>query len=188
MLVDVCREGGGPLPHLASHLHQAGALPSRWTLLSASPTCNPLGRTLTFISADKIRTALTRFAGEAKLEASTTKPQRNHNETTTKLEASTPPSSPLSPSPPSPSSPLPLRPRRLRRSLPTTGCSAQYNAQLPTVPTTAPLHAELDGRPSRRSSSVPTTAPLHAELDGRPSRRSSSAQAEVATMPRSSGA
>ena len=90
MLVDVCREGGGPLPHLASHLHQAGALPSRWTLLSAAPTYNPLGRTLTFISADKIGTALTRFAGAATLEASTP------------LSSPSPPSPPSPPAPPAP--------------------------------------------------------------------------------------
>ena len=58
LLVDVCRQGAGPLAHLASQLHDLQALPARWRTLSATPTYNPLGRTLTFTSPEDIGTAL----------------------------------------------------------------------------------------------------------------------------------
>ena len=47
-----------PLAHLASQLHDLQALPARWRTLSATPTYNPLGRTLTFTSPEDIGTAL----------------------------------------------------------------------------------------------------------------------------------
>jgi [acyl-carrier-protein] S-malonyltransferase len=65
LLVDVCREGGGPLPHLASHLHNEQLMPPTWRLLTAAPTYNPLGRTLTFISTEGIQDALAQLAQEA---------------------------------------------------------------------------------------------------------------------------
>ena len=67
LFVDVCRKGAGPLPHFASYLQQhdgdgghgsSSLLPSRWQLLCAPPTYNPLGRTLTFVSSEAIAGAL----------------------------------------------------------------------------------------------------------------------------------
>ena len=56
LLVDV-PAGGGPLAQLAATLQQRGALPAEWRLLTAPPTYNPLGRTLTFVSAEGIADA-----------------------------------------------------------------------------------------------------------------------------------
>ena len=74
LFVDVCREGAGPLSHFASHMQQHASnpqdmasavertLPSRWRLLCAPPTYNPLGRTLTFVSSEGIAEALRTLA------------------------------------------------------------------------------------------------------------------------------
>lgn len=67
LLVDVCREGGGPMAHVATSLHSASALPPKWRLLAANPSYNPLGRTLTFVSAAKIRAALAELAADVGL-------------------------------------------------------------------------------------------------------------------------
>jgi len=64
LLVDVCREGGGPLAQRAAQLHDAAALPPAWKLLSAPPTYNPLGRTLTFVSSEAIGEALTELLSQ----------------------------------------------------------------------------------------------------------------------------
>ena len=65
LLVDVCREGAGPLAHLATRLHEVDALPAQWKLLTAAPTYNPLGRTLTFVSTDGIAAALEQISNES---------------------------------------------------------------------------------------------------------------------------
>ena len=62
LLVDVCREGAGPLAHLATHLHASAAMPATWQLLTAAPTYNPLGRTLTFVNEDNVADAITSLA------------------------------------------------------------------------------------------------------------------------------
>ena len=62
LFIDVCRAGGGPLSYLATTLHAESALPPKWRLLAASPSYNPLGRRVTFMSAAKIGTALNALA------------------------------------------------------------------------------------------------------------------------------
>ena len=64
LLVDVCREGGGPFAHVVTALHAESALPPKWRLLSATPSYNPLGRKLTFVSAGKIGAALHALASD----------------------------------------------------------------------------------------------------------------------------
>ena len=64
LLVDPCREGAGPLPNIAAQLQAAEALPARWRLLTAPHTYNPLGRTLTFVSAAAIGEAVADLARE----------------------------------------------------------------------------------------------------------------------------
>ena len=43
---------------VVSELQEAGALPRRWRLAAAQPTYNPLGRDLTFLSADDVAEAV----------------------------------------------------------------------------------------------------------------------------------
>ena len=62
LLVDVCREGAGPLAQFVPTLRRERALPGEWELLTAAPTYNPLGRTATFVNEAEIADALTAMA------------------------------------------------------------------------------------------------------------------------------
>ena len=44
---------------VVSELQETGALPRRWRLAAAQPTYNPLGRDLTFLSAEDVAEAVT---------------------------------------------------------------------------------------------------------------------------------
>ena len=128
LLVDVCREGGGPLAHFATHLHKHSAMPLHWSLLSAAPTYNPLGRTLTFISAAKIGEALASLASEAGCA----------------VEAAAAPPSP-SPSPSPPPSPPPST------SPPTSSTSPTYSTAPSATPKPPPPKRALVICPGRGS-------------------------------------
>jgi len=54
LLVDPCRQGAAPFAHFISPLQAARVLPPRWCLRTATPTYNPLGRTITFVSTSDI--------------------------------------------------------------------------------------------------------------------------------------
>lgn len=53
IFADVCKERQGPLAQIATKLHTQKRL-NDWTYVSAVPTYNPLGTTLTFLSVDDI--------------------------------------------------------------------------------------------------------------------------------------
>jgi len=54
VFADPCKPAQCPLMHVVSQLQDANALPTRWRLAAAQPTYNPLGRDLTFLSADDL--------------------------------------------------------------------------------------------------------------------------------------
>ena len=53
-----CKPNQCPLMRVVSELQETGALPRRWRLAAAQPTYNPLGRDLTFLSADDVAEAV----------------------------------------------------------------------------------------------------------------------------------
>ena len=59
VLADPCKHGQHPFAAFAVELHAEGTLASggRWRCVAAPPTYNPLGRTLTFLSAEDIAAA-----------------------------------------------------------------------------------------------------------------------------------
>jgi hypothetical protein len=63
IFADVCKEGAGmPLAGHAIGLQKKGALSNKqWCVVGAAPTYNPLGCTITFLSADDIIQAVGRF-------------------------------------------------------------------------------------------------------------------------------
>jgi len=63
VFADVCKQGQGPLASHATHLHSEGALKA-WNLVAAQRTYNPLGSTLTFLSEDDIREAVTAISAK----------------------------------------------------------------------------------------------------------------------------
>ena len=58
VFADPCKPGQCPLMRIVSELQETGALPRRWRLAAAQPTYNPLGRDLTFLSADDVADAV----------------------------------------------------------------------------------------------------------------------------------
>ncbi len=60
VFADVCKQGSSmPLSNHSISLHHQRLLPSAWTLIGASPTFNPLSRTLTFLTTEDIVDAVT---------------------------------------------------------------------------------------------------------------------------------
>lgn len=58
LFADVCKEGAGmPLAGIAIELAKHGHLDMMWKIIGATPTYNPLGRTVTFLSSEDIFTA-----------------------------------------------------------------------------------------------------------------------------------
>ena len=55
LFADVCKQGAGmPFGGIAITLQNEGYLNIKWKVIGASPTYNPLGRILTFLSSDDI--------------------------------------------------------------------------------------------------------------------------------------
>ena len=54
IFADVCKTGQNPLSAFVSQLQNDGLLPTKWRCIGASPTYNPLGRTVTFLNASDI--------------------------------------------------------------------------------------------------------------------------------------
>ena len=59
VFADPCKPNQCPLMRVVSELQETGALPRRWRLAAAQPTYNPLGRDLTFLSAEDVAEAVT---------------------------------------------------------------------------------------------------------------------------------
>ena len=58
VFADPCKPNQCPLMRVVLELQETGALPRRWRLAAAQPTYNPLGRDLTFLSADDVAEAV----------------------------------------------------------------------------------------------------------------------------------
>ena len=58
VFADTCKPAQCPLMRVVSELQETGTLPRRWRLAAAQPTYNPLGRDLTFLSADDVAEAV----------------------------------------------------------------------------------------------------------------------------------
>lgn len=54
VFADVCKQGQNPYGNFVTTLQARGQLPQRWQTAAACPTYNPLGSTITFLSADDI--------------------------------------------------------------------------------------------------------------------------------------
>jgi TPP-dependent pyruvate/acetoin dehydrogenase alpha subunit/pyruvate/2-oxoglutarate/acetoin dehydrogenase E1 component len=59
LFADICKEGpgGGVLCSLVTSLHSEGALPTKWEVVAAPRTYNPLGNMCTFLNVDDITEA-----------------------------------------------------------------------------------------------------------------------------------
>jgi hypothetical protein len=62
VFADPCKPAQCPLMRVVSELQETGTLPRRWRLAAAQPTYNPLGRDLTFLSADDVAEAVRNVA------------------------------------------------------------------------------------------------------------------------------
>lgn len=59
VFADVCKEGSGmPLAGFAINLQNQLLLPSKWKVVGSTPTYNPLGQLVTFISSDDIESTV----------------------------------------------------------------------------------------------------------------------------------
>jgi 2-oxoisovalerate dehydrogenase E1 component len=63
IFADVCKLGQHPFAGFICDLQSRGSLPRDWLSISAQPTYNPLGNTLTFLSKDDIMQASARILG-----------------------------------------------------------------------------------------------------------------------------
>ena len=55
VFADICKQGQNPLNNTALQLRASGALSTEhWEVVSASPTYNPLGSTVTFLSVEDV--------------------------------------------------------------------------------------------------------------------------------------
>jgi hypothetical protein len=55
LFADCCKAGQNPLGGFVQHLHSTGKLPTRWGVVAAPFTYNPLGSSLTFLNAETIK-------------------------------------------------------------------------------------------------------------------------------------
>ena len=67
LFADICKEGPGSnvFSSTIASLRQRGLLPESWAFVGAPRTYNPLGSTVTFLSRDRIETAVVEMAGLA---------------------------------------------------------------------------------------------------------------------------
>jgi len=61
LFADCCKLGQNPFGSFVQHLQDQSALPKKWLVTAAAATYNPLSRTETFLSREKILHALTRL-------------------------------------------------------------------------------------------------------------------------------
>ena len=59
VFADICKQGQNPLNNIALQLRASGALSTeRWDVVTACPTYNPLGSTVTFLNTDDVIEAI----------------------------------------------------------------------------------------------------------------------------------